>query len=143
MAEYITGSEFEVRFGMTKASFSKVSNIESKIEYESIIEGGSNDAPIFVPKPKTKPDMLILERGIDSGLNIISSFLGKKKEGDAVDNVMIFVKHNGKTKRILYFDHGILVSKSLTALDGMGKGVMIEKLQIAHTGLKEMSTSFF
>ena len=44
MAEFIAGNEFDVRFDLIKASFSKVTNIGSKIEYDTFIEGGNDIA---------------------------------------------------------------------------------------------------
>lgn len=142
MAEFITGTEFDVRFDMIKVSFSKVTNIGSSIEYDTFIEGGRNDSPIVRLKPKTRPDTIIFERGVPVGSSLLKSFLLKIQEGKKIKNVMIFVKHNGKTKRILCFDSGIIVSRQISEMDAMGESVMIEKLEIAHNGLKEMPVSF-
>lgn len=136
MAEFITGTEFEVVMDMVKISFGKVTNIGAKIEYDTFVEGGHNDYPIYLKKPKTKPDTIIFEKGLHTGLG--SNVFTKIEEGTKMKNIMIFVKHNGDTERIFYFDYGIILSKEFSAMDAMGNSVMIEKLEIAHSGLKEM-----
>lgn len=136
MVEYITGTEFDVRFDLVKVSFSKVTNIGSKIEYDTFIEGGRNDAPLYFKKPKTKPDTVIFEKGLHNGLG--SNFFGLLKEGMGVKNVMIFVKYRGNTSRILYFDEGLILSKEFSVMDAMSNSVLIEKMEIAHSGLKEI-----
>ena len=139
LAEYLNGTEFEVRFGTNKVSFSKISNMSNRIDIMVHIEGGA-DHPYFLKSPKQKPDMLVFERAIDADTNFLTSFLGKLKEGQLIENVMIFIKHNGTTKRVLCFDYGMVLGKELSPMDAMGKSLMIEKLTVAHTGLKEMST---
>lgn len=140
MVEYITGTEFDVRFDLVKVSFSKVTNIGSKIEYDTFVEGGRNDAPLYFQKPKTKPDTIIFEKGLHNGLT--SNFFGLLKEGMHIKNVMIFVKHQGVSKRILYFDDGLIVSKEFSVMDAMSNAVLIEKMEIAHSGLKEIPVVF-
>lgn len=136
MVEYITGTEFDVRFDLVKVSFSKITNIGSKIEYDSFVEGGRNDTPLYFKRPKTKPDTIIFEKGLHIGIG--SNFFGLLKEGMRVKSVMIFVKHQGKTDRILYFDDGLILSKEFSVMDAMSNSVLIEKMEIAHSGLKEM-----
>lgn len=136
MAEFITGTEFEVRFDLIKVSFSKVTNVGSKIEYDTFLEGGQNNFPMYLQKPKKRPDTIIFEKGVHTGLT--SNVFGTVKEGMKVKNVMIFVKHQGKTDRVLYFDSGLILSKEFSAFDASGHSVLIEKMEIAHSGLKEM-----
>lgn len=136
MAEFITGTEFDVRFDLVKASFSKVTNVGSKIEYDTFIEGGQNEFPHYLKKPKKQPDTIIFEKGVHTGLT--SNIFGMIKEGMKIKNVMIFVKNNGKTDRVLYFDSGMVLSKQFSGFDAMNNSVLIEKMEIAHSGLKEM-----
>ena len=140
MAEFITGTEFVVRFNLIKASFSKVTNIGSRIEYDTLIEGGQNEHPMYFKKPKKKPDKVIFERGVCT--SSIGNALQSLKAGTKVKNVMIFVKNNVDTERILYFNDGLILSKTYSSMDAMGKSVMIEKLEIIHSGLKEMQVLF-
>ncbi len=135
MAEFIIGTEFDVRFDMIKVSFSKVTNVASKIEYDTFIEGGQNDYPHYLKKPKTQPDTIIFEKGVHTGLT--SNIFGLIKEGMRVKNVMIFVKHNGSTDRVLSFDEGLVLSKEFSGFDAINETVLIERVEIAHSGLVE------
>lgn len=136
MAEFITGTEFEVRFDLIRVSFSKITNVSSRIEYDTFIEGGQNDYPVYLRKPKKRPDTIIFEKGVHVGLT--SNIFSTITEGMKVKNVMIFVKQCGKTERILYFDSGLVLSREFSGFDASGRSVLIEKMEIAHSGLKEM-----
>ncbi len=140
MAEFLTGLEFDVRFDLVRVSFSKVTNVGSKIEYDTFIEGGQNDTPLYLKKPKKQPDTIIFEKGIHTG--ITSNIFGMLKEGMRVKNVMIFVRSQGKTDRILYFDSGLVLSKEFGDFDAVNNAVLIERMEIAHSGLKEMPFLF-
>lgn len=140
MVEYITGTEFDVRFDQIEVSFSKITNIGSRIECDTFIEGGQNDVPIYFSKPKTKPDTVIFEKGMYSGIGRDS--FAQLKEGMKVRNVMIFVRHQKNLERILYFEDGLILSKEISAMDAMSNSVLIEKMEIAHSGLKEMPMLF-
>lgn len=136
MAEYITGAEFQVMFDLVEVSFSKITNIRSNVEYDTFIEGGQNEAPHYFVKPKKQADTIIFEKGLNTKLT--NAIYGIIKEGMKISNVIIFVKNEGKVERILYFDEGIVLSKEFAAFDAMSKSVLIEKIEMAHSGLKEM-----
>lgn len=136
MADYITGSEFEVFFDKQKVNFSKVANIISRIEYETYAEGGVNDRVLVFKKPRQEPDTVIFEKGQSAGAS--KEFFSSIKEGAVIKNVMIYVKHNGENVRALSFEEGIVVSKELSVIDALSKEVLIEKMKVAHSGLKEV-----
>ena len=138
MTEFITGTEFDVRFNTVKVSFSKVTNIKGKIEYDAFVEGGNNQYPICLRKPKKQPDTIVFEKGIHTGP--AGQLFTLVREGMKVVNVIILVKQNGKTSRILYFDSGLIVSKEISGVDAMGSSVLVERLEIAHSGLGEIPT---
>ena len=136
--EFITGTEFDVRFNTVKVSFSKVTNIKGKIEYDAFVEGGNNQCPIYLRKPKKQPDTIVFEKGIHTGC--AGQLFALVRGGMEVVNVIILVKQNGKTSRILYFDSGLIVSKEISGVDAMGSSVLVERLEIAHSGLGEIPT---
>ena len=139
MVDFITGSEFEVTLDSETVNFSRLTNIVSKIEYDTYAEGGKNDEVLIFPKHKKSPDTIIFEKGLsaDNSGNIFSSI----KEGMLIKNVMIYVKHNGKTVRALCFDSGFVISKELSVIDAKSNEISIEKMEVAHSGLKEVSVS--
>ncbi len=133
---YIMNYEFQVTFGVMKMGFNKISNMKSKIQYDTIVEGGSLNGPHFLLKTKTQPDVIIFEKGMTTQLkDVVFSTI---TEGMVVRGVLIFVKKNGSIKRVLTFEEGLILSKSLSNLDANHPGVFIESLEIAHSGLYDM-----
>lgn len=134
---YLPNYSFEVKIDGITFGFSKVNNISGSIEFDTIVDGGHNEAPVILPKPKRNPDMLIFEKGLKADLKdfMFSMFT----EGKKVSNVLILVKLNGQTKRIFSISNGIIIRREFTPIDAMGEEVLVEALQIAHTGLTEIA----
>lgn len=118
-----------------QVGFSRVSNSASKIEYDVIEEGG-NDIPILLPRPSKQPETLTLEKGIL--IKKSSNFWDKVKPGMMIYQLSIFICRSHKIVKTLYFEQGMLIEKEYPTLQGNGNEAYIEKLQIAHSGLKEM-----
>lgn len=136
MADFITGSEFEVSLDSEKVNFSKLTNIVSRVEYDTYAEGGNNGEVLIFPKHKQSPDTIIFEKGISEDSS--GSFFSSIREGMSIKNVMIYVKHNGRTVRALCFDRGIVISKELSVIDARSNEILIERMEIAHSGLREV-----
>ncbi|MBR3770920.1 MAG: phage tail protein [Clostridium sp.] len=138
--EYAGVDSFVVRFyGQENESvdigFARISNLEAKMDYEVIQEGG-NSIPILLPVARKEPDILTLERGIPITEN--TEFWRNLKPGTRLSNVNIFVIRNEYTIRWLSFAEGIVISKQYPDLNAVSSEVYIEKLQIAHSGLEEV-----
>lgn len=138
--KYIPNYSFEVNIDGVTYGFSKVNNISASIEYDSIVNGGHNDAPVILTKPKSNPDVIIFEKGLKSDLSDFK--FSMLAEGSKVHGIMIFVKLNGKIKRIFVISSGIIVSREYGTLDAMGSQLLLETLKIAHTGLTEIAIPF-
>ncbi|NLV16013.1 MAG: hypothetical protein GXY50_02215 [Syntrophomonadaceae bacterium] len=137
---YLPNYSFEVRIDGISFGFSKVNNISASIEYDTIVNGGHNDKPVILPKPKRTPDTIIFEKGLKADLgDLMFSML---TEGKKVGGIMIFVKLDGRIKRIFTISSGVIVRREFASLDAMGDQVFIEALQIAHTGLTEVAIPF-
>lgn len=136
MVDFITGSEFEVSLDSETVNFSRLTNIVSSVEYDTYAEGGNNDEVLIFPKHKQSPDTIIFEKGLS--VNNSGSFFSSIREGMSIKNVMIYVKHNGQTVKALCFDSGIVVSKELSVIDARSNEILIEKMEVAHSGLKEV-----
>lgn len=139
MVDFITGSEFEVSLDTEKVNFSRLTNIVSSVEYDTYAEGGNNSEVLIFPKHKQSPDTIIFEKGLS--VDNSGSFFSSIKEGMSIKNVMIYVKHNGRTVRTLCFDSGLVLSKELSVIDARSNEILIEKMEIAHSGLKEVPVS--
>ncbi len=131
----LLNNRFLVSIGRDLFSFAKVSNLSDSFEMESIRQGGANRYPEFLAKQKEKRETLILEKGV------------QKKEGDSekklkpgarVSAVAIMVLNHGKVEKTYSFDYGVITKKEITPLDAMGKEVLINKLEITHTGLTDI-----
>lgn len=125
---------------MVSFGFSKVSNISGSVEYDTIVNGGSNDEPVILIKPKRTPDMIVFEKGLKADLNDL--MFSRLTEGSKVAGIMIFVKLDGKIKRIFTITSGIIIKREFAPLDAVGDQVFLQALQIAHTGLVEVALPF-
>jgi T4-like virus tail tube protein gp19. len=137
---YLPNYSFEVRIDGSSFGFSKVNNISAGIEFDTIVNGGSNDAPVILPKPKRTADMIVFEKGLKADLS--DTMFSLLTEGKKVGGIMIFVKLNGSIKRIFSISTGVIIKREFSPLDAMGDQVFLEALQIAHTGLTEIALPF-
>lgn len=128
---------FLVTIGQEIFGFSKISNLESAIEYETVSEGGNNAYPLLFPKQKTKPDTLILEKGIMDRSS--GSFFESLTEGTHLEMVIILVtKGDDQLEKAFFFKEGIITKRSFSDLDAMKCELFIEKMEITHSGLVEI-----
>ena len=134
--EYLTSYVFEVQFGSLKFSFSKVSNISSQTEYDVVADGGINDRMFLFEKPNRRPDTISFERGIKLGKDA-EAFLVER--GMKVHGIYIFVKKDGYTERTFFIEEGIVTGISYTDLDASRGEILIKKMEMQHTGIKEES----
>ena len=138
--DMIPSYTFEVTLDGISFSFSKVRNISGTIQYDSYVEGGSNDAPLLFRKPKSQPDTLILEKGVTDSIK--GKLFALVKEGCKISEIDISVKKDGKTVRSFYASNGVIAARMFSDLDASDSQVLIESLQIVHTGLTEMPAIF-
>lgn len=131
---------FLVAIGQDIFSFSKVSNLASQVEYETVAEGGNNDYPLLFRKQKKTPDTLTLEKGVCSRSS--DSAFNALREGMQVEMVTVMlVKDDSELQKVFYFKKGLIVKRTFSNLDAMGQELLIETLEIAHSGLIEISLS--
>lgn len=128
--------EFTVKINAINFSFNKVSNLESKTDVELFVEGGNNDYPIIKRKPKQRPDVIVFEKGIVK--STVAGALTSLKNGMKLSNIIILVKKNGKNVKSLCVTEGIIVSKKYGDLDAGSSRLLVERLEVAHTGITEV-----
>ncbi len=133
----VPSHSFLVTIGPAMFSFSKVSNLVSQIEYDAVNEGGNNDYPLLFKKQKTKPDTLVLEKGVRTrSSDLVFNLL---LEGMQVEMVTILLMKDGiDLEKAFFFKKGIIVKRQFSNLDAMGNELLIETLEIAHSGLVEI-----
>lgn len=133
----VPGHSFLVTIGPLVISFAKVSNIMAQIEYDAVVEGGNNDYPHLFKKAKTKPDTLILEKGVRTRATDLAFDL--LLEGVQVElGTILLLKDGIDLQKAFYFKKGIIVKRQFSNLDAMSNELLIETLEIAHTGLVEI-----
>ena len=139
-SDLIPSYSFDVRMNGLSFSFARVSNLSGTIAIDTIIDGGSNDSPVILRVPKKTPDMLILEKGLYTTFGDMSFALFT--EGSTVGSININVLRDGKTVRMFFVSGGVVVKREYSTLDALESEVMIESLQIAHTGITEIPLPF-
>ncbi len=138
--DIIPSYSFDVSIDGMSISFSKVENLVSSIEIDTIIDGGSNNAPVLLRKPKRNPDVLVLERGVYTSFSELK--IAMFVVGSRVGTVNISVKRNGRTVRMFFISGGVVVRREVSPLDALDSAVLVECLQIAHTGMVEVPLPF-
>ena len=135
-SDFIPGYSFSVNLDGFMYSFGKVTNLSSTVDIETIVNGGDNDSPVILRKPKRNPDYLILERALHSTFTDMAfSFF---TVGRQISAITVSVNKDGKTVRMFFATNGIIVQREFSPLDALESSVMIQSLKIAHTGITEM-----
>lgn len=129
-------TKFKVILDGMPLGFSKVSNISSTMEFETVVEGGVNDRVHYLPKPRQSLDKLVLEYGIASGeLTRTTLTAGYELKKGIVIMVM---PESGLVPTATYqAKWGIVTKWEIDTLDATSSGVLIKKVEISHYGLEE------
>ncbi len=140
MSDIIPSYSFSVLLDNIAFGFTKITNLAGTAEIETIVSGGTNDSPIILRKPKRNPDMLVLEKGLYTSTRdvMFSQFWAGRK----ISTISINVLRNGKTCRMFYVNNGIIVKREFSPMDALESAVLLESMQIAHSGLTEIPLPF-
>lgn len=114
--------------------FSKISGIESTMEYEEIMEGGKNDGPHILSAPHRKHQPLVLERGVIPS----ASWMSLLKPGMSLGTWLQIIVLDGRgmlTPKQFWIEDGTVTRWETSSLDAMGNSLLIEKMEIAHNGI--------
>lgn len=133
--ELVAANQFRVAIGPVLYSFSKVTNLSDTVEYEPYQEGGINDYPQLLKKPKTQMETLILEKGVRVGAKDIP--MRALTTGVWVAAVVIMVMKHGRVVKSYFFEQGVITKWELGELNALGKDILIKRVVIAHNGLHE------
>lgn len=133
MGKYMLNYRFKVEIS-TKSkniymSFSKISNIAHKLEYDTINEGGVNIAPHYLPIARKSKTSILLERGVMSekySLNLLYP-------GTIIDSIDIYIlDENGNNSQQYYYGYnGIITSWEIQPLDAISNNIQIETFEVA------------
>jgi phage tail-like protein len=135
-------NRFVLAIGKEMLSFSKVTNMSRNTEYDTIVEGGLNSMVHTFTKAKQQQETLILEKGVNISRKKDSENLAKMglKPGGRINQAvtLVVLGDDQKTERRYGFDEGVVIRWEIGGLDAMGSEVLIERFEIAHSGLKEL-----
>ena len=137
------GNRFILAIGKELLSFSRVSNIGRSLECETFVEGGLNTMVRSFAKPKQQQETLVLEKGVnayrDYHFNLYEN-LGLRVGGRIKQAVTLVVLGDEFfSDRYYSFNEGIVIKWEVGNLDAMSSEVLIERLEIAHSGLEELN----
>lgn len=132
----ITENNFVVSIGKTQISFSKVMNISQEAEVENISIGGKNQGPKILVKQNTKEGTLVLERGVarngEKNLDELKTFKAGRYLGQPL---YLYVGSSKSPFHSYYILDGLIKKWEVSKLDAMSNEILIEKLEIVHSGL--------
>lgn len=128
---YVHNGVFTVSIYGMDLSFSKVSGLGSKAEFDTYIEGGGRMH--LLPKPKSAPGSIIFEKGISV---IDKETAGIFVPGIEISDILITLKKNNNVIETYYIETGIVEFWELGDLDAISSGVAIKKFSVLHTGIK-------
>lgn len=133
---------FRVYFGATPMNFIRVSNVQRSTGYDELTEGGLNGYVHILTKPGGQTGTLTFEKGI------VANEETKKLMKALAPGVRITVPvtvtlcyqagDEWKPVRSWQIEDGLVTRWEIGTLDGLGSEVTIEKLEITHSGLKEL-----
>lgn len=132
----LLNNQFIVSFGVVLYSFARVSNLSDSFEVEAVSEGGCNGFQRLLMKPKTKPETLILEKGIQKSIAGVQGDM--LRTGIPVSSVTVMVLDRGMVRKAYFLEEGVITKWEIGSLDALGKDVLIKKVEITHSGLTEV-----
>ncbi len=135
----LPANRFQLVFTQYVLGFARASGLEDSVDYDIYAEGGVNDFPWVWAKPSQQPHILTLERGAQ-----LRPLFGKKVtllpgteiEGGIV--VKILDVDGKKALRSFQCENAMVVKWELSQLDASSNEVLIERIEIAHSGFREI-----
>lgn len=136
----ITENNFIVAIGKnTRISFSKITNLAQEAESENVLVGGENQGVRIFAKQNTKEGTLVLERGVlmnaKGNTNELKNFRAGRYLGKTLHIYVINKKEKEQILHSYYIEDGFIRKWELSKLDAMSNEILIEKLEIVHSGL--------
>lgn len=127
---YAVNTQFVLRLDNYIMSCARISNLVMSQDVEEVKEGGNNNAPLVFFAAAKKSDVLSVERAM------VDDELAKKlKIGVRIKEGEIAIVYGNEQYRNLFFTDGIVTKCEYSNLDALGHEIILEKLEITHTGL--------
>ncbi|MBD5532873.1 MAG: phage tail protein [Lachnospiraceae bacterium] len=129
-------TRFQVILDGMPLGFSKVSNISTAMEFETVVEGGVNDRVHYLQKPRQSMDKLTLEYGIASGELLRTTLTAGYELKNGI--IIMVMPETGMIPTATYqADWGVVTKWEIDTLDATSSGLLVKKVEISHNGLSE------
>ncbi len=120
---------------VNRLRFSKISGLESSMEYEEIAEGGRNEGPHILTAPHKRHTPLVLEHGVIPAQSRLAFLRPGMRLGTWLS--VILLDASGKpTPRMFWITDGIVTKWESGSLDAMGNSVLVERFELLHDGIR-------
>lgn len=136
--DLVSNNRFVVSIGPATFSFSSVTNISHSITVDDIQEGGRNDTPRFVVSPKRNGDQLVLERGIQTGVQARLAGAVFTPGMPVMLCTIMVLDRNMSIAKIYAFDEGIVTKWEIDNLVANDNRILVRRVEIRHSGLYEL-----
>lgn len=126
--------------GFFAGGFSKVRNIQKKIERETYSEGGLNTKPVILATQQKSTSQLVLEKGYVLIHPMLIPFnLEHQLESHVFSyGTLLVLNEKNLPMRMFILDKGIVSEWSMSDLDATSPGIMVDSITIVHSGLIEV-----
>lgn len=137
--ELITNNKFIVTIGPLLTSFSKVTGIGKSVDYETRYEGGVNNYGHIFRKPnRPQTNILRLEKGVGKYNPLVLAASGEIEIGVKIPlpGTIILLDDNYEMRKMYTFDDITILKWEIGDLDGNGREILLDKVELMHSGLK-------
>lgn len=137
----LSGYRFVFAYGPFRAGFQKISGLGSSITVEYINEGGCSGYAYPIQSAKGGTGKLTFEKGF----GYYNPFYGPRgfAPGTRIESPcgIAVMDRDGAPRRFFAFDYGIITTWECSPLDAGASELLIDKVEIEHTGLYEMGVN--
>lgn len=135
----VSSHKFIVTIGTHIASFAKITGLRTQIETEYITEGGINSYRHITRSPKASQNRLIFEKGFGY-MNPFYSAQGFVPGTMLLlpCTIIVLGKSDSDFERVFEFDNAMIISWEASPLDAMSSEIIIDRVELEHSGLREV-----
>lgn len=136
--KYLSSYEYVVTIGLLSIPVSKVSNLVSSIEAETIEGNGDNAGTEFAKKKSQSTSNLIIEGAVTSLDMASTSLLGMMEPGVYVNEMYISILSGKLPVAGFMIQRGIVVKVSYSDLEAGQSGILKKTVEIKHNGIQRI-----
>ncbi|MDR2817707.1 MAG: phage tail protein [Oscillospiraceae bacterium] len=127
---FMNANNFFVTFDASPLSFSKVTNLEETIEYETIQEGGLNQEVHVVPKPNTRVGTATFEKAVHDDDKIFFDLL--VTAGSQFNMITVSILEGSMPRKLYLLSNCFVTKFSLSELDAAASSLLLLRLEVVY-----------